>query len=66
MQIDKQRIQEGRPYRICKFRHPEKSKRQEEEIEQWKQSPDLSSQELNRRNMEMEARLESATDGKRL
>lgn len=36
----------------------EKSKRQEEEIEQWKQSLTYQSQELNRRNMEMEARLE--------
>jgi chromosome segregation ATPase len=36
----------------------EKSKNQEEEIEQWKQSLTYQSQELNRREMEMEARLE--------
>ena len=57
-----QRIQEaGRPLVsiLQNFsRTLEKSKRQEEEIEQWKQSLTYQSQELNRRNMEMEARLE--------
>lgn len=36
----------------------EKAKTQEEEIEQWKQSLTYQSQELNRREMEMEARQE--------
>lgn len=39
-------------------RQLEKSKAQEEEIEQWKQSLTYQSEELNRRNMEMEARLD--------
>ncbi len=57
-----QRIQEaGRPLVgiLQNFsRQLEKSKSQEEEIEQWKQSLTFQSQELNRREMEMEARLE--------
>jgi chromosome segregation ATPase len=36
----------------------EKTKTQEEEIEQWKQSLTFQSQELNRREMEMQAQLE--------
>ncbi len=39
-------------------RQMEKSKKDEEEIEQWKQSLTYQSQELNRREMEMEGRLE--------
>lgn len=39
-------------------RQMEKSKSLEEEIEQWKESLTYQSQELNSRNMEMEARLE--------
>ena len=57
-----QRIQEaGRPLVgiLQNFsRQLEKSKSQEEEIEQWKQSLTYQSQELNRRQMEMEASLE--------
>ncbi|MGB3208769.1 MAG: pilus motility taxis protein HmpF [Crinalium sp.] len=39
-------------------RQLEKSKKEEEEIEQWKQSLTYQSQELNRRQIEMERRLE--------
>lgn len=39
-------------------RQLEKSKNQEDEIEQWKESLRFQSEEMNRRHMEMEARLE--------
>ncbi|HCF30518.1 MAG TPA: hypothetical protein DEV81_25725 [Cyanobacteria bacterium UBA11049] len=57
-----QRIQEaGRPLVsiLQTFsRQIEKSKNQDEEIEQWKESLRFQSEEMNRRHMEMEARLE--------
>lgn len=57
-----QRIQEaGRPLVsiLQTFsRQLEKNKGQEEEIEQWKESLRFQSEEMNRRHMEMEARLE--------
>lgn len=57
-----QRLQEaGRPLIsiLQNFsRQLEKSKQQEAEIEQWKESLKYQSEEMNRRHMEMEARLE--------
>ncbi len=57
-----QRVQEaGRPLvsMLQTFsRHLEKAKSQEDEIEQWKESLRFQSEEMSRRHMEMEARLE--------